>query len=465
MESFRRHQRCRVLLLAVVVLGGCARYEARPLDADVVHADWLAIDPTTAASAVTAAWPGDDGADGFELADGINLAEAEALALFFNPELRVLRLRRGGPEAAAEHAMLWEDPELGIDGSYILADVDEPLLFGAGLSLTIPLSGRRGARRALAQAEGDQLAAEIIGAEWAVLTQVREQWAAFTALRAQDALFAAAMTEIDELLKLVPQLRDAGLFTSLDEGMLRLQRARVVEAQAAAHADAGQLSLVLVRLLGLHPAHEWLFTPSRAELTALLAVPADIGIDAQLAEHPQVERALASYAVSERQLALEVRKQYPDLTLGLGAGSEDGDARVHFAFGLLPIPFWNSNQLGIATAEVDRAVAGAELASAVQAVVQAHHAAQHAAQAEAERVKRLRNDLAPLVDQQLAEARRLVALGQADALRVTEALTQARELRAELLAAEYAELAARLRVLATRGPQAAPLAIASREEP
>ena len=80
------------------------------------------------------------------------IGEGETVALVFNPDLRVARLRVGVAEATAEYAGLWDDPELSIDVLNITSSVPNPWVLGSALAFTIPVSGRLRVEKARADA-------------------------------------------------------------------------------------------------------------------------------------------------------------------------------------------------------------------------------------------------------------------------------------------------------------------------
>jgi outer membrane protein TolC len=443
-------------LCSIWLLGGCVTSQPRPIDTAAVAAAWQAIDAGAATSAVTAALetrgpPAT--AKGFDLGDGINLAEAEATALFFNPAIRVTRLQVAIPQSEARHAGLWEDPELEIDGEYILDDVDEPLVIGAGLAITIPLSGRPMARQRLAEARIDSAVAAVLGAEWALLAKVRRQWIGLAGHRARTKLLQRSVDELQQLIELAPRLRAAQAITVADERLLRIQQRRAQDALYQAEVAAAEQQLALIETLGLHPEQPWRFQ------TAFDTAGVDVAeIDpAAIRHHPRLRELMAAYQVAERRLELEVRGQYPDLRFGLGGGSEDGDSRILFGLGLVPIPLWNANRLRIAGAEAERSVAAAEIEAALHDLTHRVAVARRKHQASAARLTFLESELAPLIDRQVQDVRRLAGLGQLDLFLLAEAMQQAREIRLDLLDARVNGQLAALELAALAGPPEAVL--------
>jgi outer membrane protein, heavy metal efflux system len=83
-----------------------------------------------------------------------------------------------------------------------------------------------------------------------------------------------------------------------------------------------------------------------------------------LLERGDVRSAVVAYSVSEAALQLEVRKQYPDITLGPGYTWDHGVKRVQFNL-ILTLPLLNRNRGPIAEAEARRQEAGAKLEATV----------------------------------------------------------------------------------------------------
>ena len=105
--------------ISLVSLTSCQLYQSSPLDPSAHAEGWRDRSPsdeqvrdfarrieTTAPRSVP-----------FNPGDGLTLAEAELVALVYNPDLRLARLKAGVAKASAEHAGRWDDPKLSIDVS------------------------------------------------------------------------------------------------------------------------------------------------------------------------------------------------------------------------------------------------------------------------------------------------------------------------------------------------------------
>jgi cobalt-zinc-cadmium efflux system outer membrane protein len=432
---------------------GCITTTPRPVEPHAVHAAWLTLDARGATQAVRGALPSDDPVrPGFDLENGISLEEAVATALFFNPELSTLRARTRIELAALRHAGAWSDPELAVDGEQILASVPDRLLWSGTIGVTIPLSGRPEVERNLAASRLDAAGASVLGAEWAVVAELRRLWLELATEDARSRLLDGAIGDLESLVAARDQLRAARALSVLEERLLLLELARAQEQRIETRARRSELRLRVLAHLGLHPAHPWELRPSFPALDRNHDREHGLSEFESLREHPDLAIALAAYEVAERTLALEKHRAVPDLTIGLGGGREDDQSRLAFGLGLLPIPVWNRNEAGIETARESRAASRTEVESEIRRLVgrrAVEHERYHAA---LERLRHLEDVVAPLADAQIEDARRLAALGSLDPLILVEAVEEQRRVRLEVLAARSAALAAQLSLEALTAP-------------
>lgn len=417
---------------AVLTLAtGCQSYQPRPVDLPAAAAEFAARTPAQAAST---------GAGRFDPSDGLNLAEAQAVAMVFNAQLRLARLSAGAAQATAEYAGLWSDPVVGVDATRVLASVDHRWTLGATLGFTVPVSGRLAIQREKAGAQWRAELARVAEKEWAVRTDLARAWAHWSALcrqvEAEQALAlnaAPVLAVIDAMERAGELARTEARLFHLEQESRRAQMLRLVAARQRALGD-------VFTLMGLAPGAKVELAPAPA-LRQDTALPADAA--AELAAHnPAVRVALAEHQVAEEQLRLAVAGQYPDLSLAPGIGKDDGNGEVGLGFSM-PIPIFNANRQEIAHARAQRELTAAAAQAALEHALARLHtaaAAMHAAVALAEQIEHAQ---VPLAAAQQREARELARLGEVNTLVLLQSMAQGHATTLALIEAQRdAELAA-----------------------
>ncbi len=378
----------------------------------------------------------------YDPADGLSLGEAEAVALLFNPELRLARLKADVPRLGAAEAGRWEDPELGFDAERILQSVRDPWVLAGTLSLTIPLSGRLGVEKRKANADATAGRLRALAEERRVLADLRAEWIEWSAIGERAALTRQHLADLKDIADRAERLRAAGELGPLDARLLRIESVKAAARLYGHEADARAAEVRLKARLGLAPSAGITLVPSLA--TPAAALPDDAALASALANHPRLRVARAEHDVAERSLELEVRKQYPDLRLGGGYGTDEGDDRVLMG-AALPLPLLNANRRAIAEARAGRDVARAAAEAEYERLLAEAAAARLAVEGARARVDYVERELAPLADRPVADALRLGRAGDFDALVLLEALKTAHEAKLEVLDARLrAGLAGRL---------------------
>jgi len=421
-----------------LLLAGCQSYERLPLDEAAHKREWQArsADSQSVRDFARELAARDASPRGtYNPLDGVDLAEAEAIALFFNADLRKARLDAGASLANAQNAGAWDNPELNISGGMILASISNPWKAAAAIEFTIPLSGRKGVEKDLAFAEHSVTWREIMSREWQVLLELRRLWREHGATLERAALLRAHLAQVEETGKRAEDLTNAGELGRTDARVfaIELTLRRIELAELERHSQEQQIALK--GLLGLIPDAPLTFTPT----LAVVQPPAAGERESKALKHsPEIALARAQYEVAEQQLRLEIRKQYPDLRLGPGFDVDEGQSTISLGFGI-PIPIINLNKQGIAHARAARLASRA----AFEAECEKLTVALALAQARLVRVRAARDsietDLAPLVDLQVKEARERAALGDFDALLMLEAFKTQFEAKERVIEARLQE--------------------------
>jgi outer membrane protein TolC len=218
--------------------------------------------------------------------------------------------------------------------------------------------------------------------------------------------------------------------------MFRVERATRQAELRTLELEQRRREALVKGLLGLVPEAEVRFLPAIGVIAP--AVPSSDRRTWVRESHPKMLLAQAEYATAEKALELEVRKQYPDLALGGGYGTDEGQSRILFGAGV-PLPLLNRNRRGIAEALATRDAARAAAEGAYEDLVSQLVRAELATEAAAQRREFLEKELIPLVDEQVNELRRLGRLGDFNTLVLLEALRGAYDAKVQLLEAVASE--------------------------
>lgn len=424
-----------------ILLAGCQGYERAPLDLRAHFAEFerRAIRPEPLSDFVMRlAASGDSTPEHFDMADGLSPAEGEVLALFYNPDLRLMRLDAGISLASFDTAGLWADPEFGFDAAEVLSPAGM-FEYGLTLSLTIPVSGRLEVEKDRAGAAHEAELRRIKDAEWSLRAQVRSAWAVWAAAAERVRLLGEVIEQVERIASITDRLVNAGELTRVESRLIRAEALSVrTDLIAARHAEL-DAKLHLLGLMGL---------PPDADVDLHAVFP---GVEAPRVEgEDELSRILAcnttlgwrraEYQVAEETLRLEIRKQYPDITIGGGYGNEDDDRLL---LGVsLPIPILNANRAGIAEARARRDRARTAAEATLERLTREFAAARGAAQAARERRRLFEDELVPLLDEQSIEVERIVELGEIDTLLLLESVTRRCGARSTLLELRAREIEA-----------------------
>lgn len=436
------------------ILGGCQSYERRPLDLPAHRAAFLARTPDVPEVQAFAKSLGPSPVVRvFDPSDGLTCAEAEVVALVFNADIRLARLKAGVARATAENAGLWEDPTIGVDLTRIIESTPNPWKVFATVGLTIPISGRLEIEERRAGLEHAAELARLAEAEWQTRMAVRRAWTEWSALSAQLEARREFVARVDQVLAVVDRMEQAGELTRIEARLFRIERASRLAELPLIESQARQHELRLHRLMGLAPD-----APVVLRADGIGPAPGDapagaaIDRDALARRSPALLVARAEYETAEESLKLEVRRQYPDLQIGPGYGREDGQDQVLFGFSL-PLPVLNGNRQGIAEALARRELARAVAETTLEGLLASARAAEDRARAVSLRREGLESGVVPLVDAQYADARHVAQLGEVNTLVLLESLTRQHEAKEQLIDARREEALAAIDLEELLGPE------------
>lgn len=399
----------------------------------------------------------------FDASDGLSLSEAEAVARWYNTDLRVTRLEADRLGAVAEVAGRWEDPALELTGGRqreTLEDLENAREFierswvsAASLQVTIPLSGRVSAGRQARSAEHHAALLATAEAEWSAVQTLRQHWLQWSAALERTRLLDAQLVTLEQFSAIAHALSSAGELEPGGARMFAIALAQLRAQRTEADSEGAELHNAIIEQLGLLPDAPVTLVPS---LQSTIPAPPDAFNREETAlRHPAMEQRVAEYDAAEARLRHELRKQYPDITLSPGYNSERDKSAVVLGLGF-PIPVWNANRPDIADAVAARDVARARAEAQLQQLISQFARGEIRLESARKRRMELANHGAPEVDRQLTEALALLHAGEADALMLLQALTQANEIKQALLDATLDEQIALVTLSSPSPPSPAP---------
>ena len=288
----------------------------------------------------------------------------------------------------------------------------------------------------------------VAGLVPSLLALLRDAWITWSATRDQHALAATFANEAAALADIAERLHAAGELSVVAARAVRIAALRAAMRSNELDAAAEAHELGVRALLGLTPDAPVTLRPTLvlpADLRARLATPAITDDD------PRLRTQLARHQAAEARLRLEIRRQYPDLTIGLSAENDRGDRSFGPTLGFT-IPLWNANARGIAGADAERAAVAADLEAAWAAAVHDQAQAQVVLADRTARLDDLDHGLIPLIDAQLADTRRLTALGDVDTALMLGVLDTAWQCKSELVLLRAGQAHAENRLIALALP-------------
>ncbi|MCH2133220.1 MAG: TolC family protein [Phycisphaerales bacterium] len=437
-------------ILAMVMLVGCQSYEPVPLDIRTyrLSLDSRLVDTEPVSDfAQRLQASGGDVPTRFDPGDGISSAEGEVLALFYNPDLRIARLEAGVALANKETAGLWDDPVFGFDAAEIISP-PTPFEWGAMGRLTIPISGRLDVEKARAGAAYESQLRAVVDAEWQVRAELRRRWARWTAAVEHRELLGEIISQLDEISDIADQLAKLGELNRVERRLLRIELADRQVQSSQASVNVIEAERALLEVLGLPPTAASMLLPDfpGTDLPEVDDVTARlIECNTELAVH------FADYQVAEETLRLEITKQFPDIVIGSGYGTQFNDHRVMFGVSI-PVPILNANKAPIAEATAQREVVRAQAETAFARIWRELSAANASLALKQAQHAEYQDEVVPLLTEQNTDLARIAELGEVDLFVLLETLTRTYQTKRRLIDLQVEQLDAAITVHRILGP-------------
>jgi outer membrane protein TolC len=348
------------------LIGGCARYNAHPLDpADPVarYGSRRLDDPALRAAL--------DSLHASVAPEGWRDWQLATAAWLLRPERPRALAEVGVARAGVVSAGAQPPIGVGSETEYSFSGAGPESRLGVALStvFTVERGGRRGARIARAKA-GVVLAAARIAEEsrdvrWQVRDALRE-WTAASRL-AQGGERELAL--LDSVVALTRARFEGGAASRSDVARADADRQEWAAELASRRREVAERQATLAMVVGV-PTTE--LARHDILMDSVSTCPASAARDSlarmALVTRPEVARVLAEYQVAESEVRVEVAKSWPDLALGPGLFFDHGVSKWTIAFGLPELAL-HGNRGPIGEAEARREVVARRVAEVQEQVL------------------------------------------------------------------------------------------------
>jgi CRISPR system Cascade subunit CasA len=328
-----------------------------------------------------------------------------------------------------------------------------------GLTFTIPISGRLEAEMARADAALEAELTRVAEQEWRTRVAVRRAWLNWSANRLRVEQTEELLASIEALVMSTARLAEAGEIVRTEATLFTIERASQRQALLRYRGETAEAEQGLRALLGLSPEAPLSLVPTLA-VDNVNVLPTDGAI---VDRNLTVARLRHEYEVAETSLLREIRKQYPDLTIGPLYESDQGQSRIGF-LGAIPLPILNANKQGIAEARAERELARAAFETAYERLVGSVAATCVRLDTRREQREVIESDIVPLVDRQLTDAQNLLQLGEGGSLVLLESLSRVSQTQMALIDARLGESLAIVELAGIVGPPSRPTSVPSNRD-
>jgi cobalt-zinc-cadmium efflux system outer membrane protein len=278
----------------------------------------------------------------------INLRQALALALMYNPELRAFSWDVRVSEAKQLKASLWPNPTLEVEveeagGAGERSDFDGAET-SIGLSQLIELGDKRNKRTKLALLERELAGWDYEAKRLDVFTEVTKAFSKVLAAQQRLGLTKELLQVSKELVDTVGNRVDAGKDSPLEKtkAVVAFSDIKIQHQQAIEN-----LHFTRKQLVATWAGEEVKFENVTGKLDSLTPVPSVDELKDMIEDNPDIARWAMEINKNKAALELEKAKSVSDITLsgGLQRFQETDDNAIMFGISI-PLPISDKNQAG-----------------------------------------------------------------------------------------------------------------------
>ncbi|WP_178119538.1 TolC family protein [Pseudomonas sp. SCB32] len=275
-------------------------------------------------------------------------------AFYYSTELDATRAHYSASLAAVESAGERPNPTLSLPTQYTAA-TPKPWTYGLALDIPIETAGKRGYRIAQAQQLSNAAQRAIGQTAWKVRSQLHAALLDLYASQQRENLLQQQVGLQQELEAMTGQRARQGEVSPAEANQQRMALMRAESDLATAHQSGLDARSRVANAIGIPLAAFEAINPDLSQFERTPpAIPAGSARREAILNRADLRAALDDYEASQAALQLEIARQYPNLSLGMGYSFDQGQDKYSLTPGVVNLPLFNHNQGAIAQAQAQR---------------------------------------------------------------------------------------------------------------
>lgn len=275
-----------------------------------------------------------------------------------NPDLQLIRAQYIQQEKFAKTKTPFANPNIGlglskgfnIEGA--TKSLTQPFV---SLGFTVPLWGKRKLARDLEFLEAAATQQEYIILHRNIFLELRQVYTNLKLNKYQLVILNDLISFLDIELKLAEKQVLLGQISLLDLGILKAEYEQSLSEKQIVEQELIMLYSKLSGISGLSSKVLQKLEIPKFEVSSLELPSREVALNYLIENSPALNRLHAKYDIAEKSLALEIKKQYPDLQIESGFEKEPGQSAKYLGLALgMELPIFDRNQKGILLAHQKR---------------------------------------------------------------------------------------------------------------
>lgn len=275
-----------------------------------------------------------------------------------NPDLQLLKLQYQNQEkyAKTKNPLLNPTIGLGVNKGFGIEGATQSLTQPfITLGFTVPLWGKRKLIKELEFLEAIATQQEYIILHRNIYLELRQTYTKLRIKYTQAEMLGALNKFLANELQLTEKQMLMGQLSLLDLGLIKADYEQSVMEEKSLEQEIQLLQSKLSGLCGLPINKLGVLKIPILDIKKIDLINRENALSHLIENSPSLNRLHAKYDIAEKILALEIRKQYPDLQIESGFEKEPGESTKYLGIGLgMEVPIFDRNQKGILLAHQNR---------------------------------------------------------------------------------------------------------------